>query len=98
MPKVAAAILAQLAQQLSQLGGGVITQLDVLASELGSLALREWICNIQDMVEQREEPLLPADDGKRCGRESLPHRTPLALSHGMVSRATPSAADQAMSF
>jgi len=37
-----------------QLRSGVITQLDVLASELGSLALRERICSIQDVVEQRE--------------------------------------------
>jgi hypothetical protein len=44
MPKVATAIIAQLAQKLPQLGGGVITQLDFLRREFGSRALGEWIC------------------------------------------------------
>jgi hypothetical protein len=47
VPKVATALLAQLAQELPQLGCGVITQLDFLRREFGSRALGEWICNTQ---------------------------------------------------
>jgi hypothetical protein len=49
--KVAAAIIAQLAQELPQLGGGVITQLDFLRRELGGRALGERICSTQDVIE-----------------------------------------------
>ena len=52
--KVAAAILAQLAQELAQLRSGVVTQLGFLGRELGSRALGEWICGTQDVIEQRE--------------------------------------------
>ena len=52
--KVAAAILAQLAQELSQLRGGVVTQLGFLGREFGSRALGERICGAQDVIEQRE--------------------------------------------
>jgi hypothetical protein len=44
MPKVATAIIAQLAQELPQLRGGVIAQLSLLRREFGSRALGEWIC------------------------------------------------------
>jgi hypothetical protein len=54
MSKVAVALLAHLAQELPQLGSGVITQLDFLRRKFGSHALGEWICGIQDVVEQRE--------------------------------------------
>ena len=39
---------------MAQLRSGLITQFDVLASELGSLAFRERICSTQDVVKQRE--------------------------------------------
>jgi hypothetical protein len=42
--KVATAILAQLAQELPQLRGSVITQLDLLGRESGNRAFGEWIC------------------------------------------------------
>ena len=54
MPKVAPAILAQLAQELPQLGGGVITQLDFLGRELRSRALGERICSSQNLIEHRK--------------------------------------------
>ena len=34
--------------------GSVVTQLDFLGREFGSRALGEWICSIQDVIEQRE--------------------------------------------
>ena len=52
--KIAAAILAQLAQELPQLGGGEITQLDFLGREFGSRAFGKRICSAQDVIEQRE--------------------------------------------
>ena len=52
--KVTMSILAQLAQELAQLGGSVITQLRFLGRELGCRALGEWICGTQDVIEQRE--------------------------------------------
>jgi len=52
--KVATAILAQLAQELPQLRGGVVTQFDFLRREFGSRAFGEWICSTQDVIEQRE--------------------------------------------
>src|ERR1700752_1735585 len=48
------AVLAQLAQELPQLRGRVITQLDFLGGEFGSCAFGEWICGTQDVIEQRE--------------------------------------------
>ena len=52
--KVAAALLAQFAQELSQLRRGVVTQLGFLGREFGSRALGERICGIQDVIKQRE--------------------------------------------
>lgn len=54
MSKVAAAILTQLAQELPQLGGSMVMQLDFLRRELGSRALGEWIRSTRDVIEQRE--------------------------------------------
>src|SRR4029077_12801862 len=52
--KVAAALLAQVAQELSQLRRCVVTQLGFLGREFGSWALGERICGAQDVIEQRE--------------------------------------------
>jgi hypothetical protein len=52
--KVAAALLAQFAQELSQLRRCVVTQLGFLGREFGSRALGERICRAQDVIEQRE--------------------------------------------
>jgi hypothetical protein len=50
MSKVATAILAQLAQELPQLRGRVITQLDFLGREFGSCAFGEWICGTEEVI------------------------------------------------
>jgi hypothetical protein len=41
-------------QELPQLRGSVITQLDFLGREFGSCAFGEWICGTQDVIEQPE--------------------------------------------
>ena len=54
MPKVARTIFAQLAQKLSHLGGGVITQLDFLRRESGRRAFGKRICGTQEVIQQGE--------------------------------------------
>jgi hypothetical protein len=51
MSKVATAIIAQLAQELPQLRGRMVTQLDFLGREFGSCALGKRICSTQDVID-----------------------------------------------
>ena len=52
MPKVAGFILAQFAQQLAELGGGMVAQLGFLGGELGSVAVGKRIGSVEDVIEE----------------------------------------------
>lgn len=97
MPEVAAFILAQFAQQLAQLGRGVVAQLGFLGCEFGSRALGERICGAQDVIEQREGRFNLEVMGSAPAASRLLVELP-ALSDGKVSSARPSASAHAMSF
>ena len=87
----------QVAQELSQLRRGVVTQLGFLGREFGSRALDERICGAQDVIKQREGRFNLEVMGSAAAASRLLVESP-ALSDGKVSRARPSAAAQAMSF
>ena len=53
MPKVAGFILAQFAQQLAELGGGMVAQLGFLGGELGSVSGKR-IGSVEDVIEESE--------------------------------------------
>ena len=54
LAKVAAFILAQFAQQLAELGRGMVAQLGFLGGELGSVAVGKRIGSVEDVIEESE--------------------------------------------
>ena len=67
--------------------GSVVTQLGFLGREFGSRALGEWICSIQDVIEQREGRFnLEVMMGSAPAASRLLVELP-ALSDGKVSSA-----------
>ena len=72
-------------------------QLGFLRREFGSRALGERICSTQGVIEQRESRFnLKVVRGAPAASRLLVELP--AVSSGKVSRASPSATDQAMSF
>ena len=46
--------MGQFAQQLAELGGGMVAQLGFLGGELGSVAVGKRIGSVEDVIEESE--------------------------------------------
>jgi hypothetical protein len=83
VPKVTGSILAQFAQQLSELRSGMVAQLGFLGRELGSMAVAKRIGSVEDVIEESEGSfdLEVVRGASAAGR--LLMRTPLPFLPGM---------------